>query len=241
MTLDISNLLNSKNICWYPSAGTNFTALNFWNKQIGNEIYPQHFVFTDSIYNVSNIDSYSLSLSEQLNCEKDKIKTSVIETSFNAFLIKDDNYSLLLNKYLNDLPEDPKVKEIREILFLNSDEEIKEFDSIYFNQNAILIKIEINEITLWLLNIKNEDFYSFCINEELIVNTLMLYRHMDNFIYDNESDIIQKLFVKEILTSRSYLNYSKGVKKESIIPWDSEFNDQNFINGPDRICFFKVC
>ena len=90
-------------------------------------------------------------------------------------------------------------------------------------------------------DIKNEDFYSFCINEELIVNTLMLYRHMDNFIYDNESDIIQKLFVKEVLTSRSYLNYSKGVKKESIIPWDSEFNDQNFINGPDRICYFKVC
>ena len=193
------------------------------------------------IYNVSNIDSYSLSLSEQLNCEKDKIKTSIIETSFNAFLTKDENYRLLLNKYLNDLPEDPKVKKIREILFLNRDEEIKEFDSIYFNQNAILIKIEINEITLWLLNIKNEDFYSFCINEELIVNTLMLYRHMDNFIYDNESDIIQKLFVKEVLTSRSYLNYSKGVKKESIIPWDSEFNDQNFINGPDRICYFKVC
>jgi hypothetical protein len=241
MTLDISNLLYSKNICWYPSAGTNFTALNFWNKQIGNEINPQHFVFTDSIYNVSNIDSYSLSLSEQLNCEKDKIKTSIIETSFNAFLTKDENYRLLLKKYLNDLPEDPKVKEIREILFLNRDEEIMEFDSIYFNQNAILIKIEINEITLWLLNIKNEDFYSFCINEELIVNTLMLYRHMDNFIYDNESDIIEKIFVKEILTSRSYLNYSKGVKKESIIPWDSEFNDQNFINGPDRICYFKVC
>jgi hypothetical protein len=64
---------------------------------------------------------------------------------------------------------------------------------------------------------------------------------MDNFIYENESDIIEKLFVKEILSSRSYLNYSKGVKKESIIPWDSEFNDQNFINGPDRICFLNVC
>jgi dTDP-glucose pyrophosphorylase len=121
--------------------------------------------FTDSIYNVSNIDSYCLSLSEQLNCEKDTIKTTFIETNFNAFLIKDENYSLFLNKYLNDKPEDPRFKSIKDkILGFNRDEEINEFDSIYFKQTAILIKIEINEITLWLLNIKNEDFQNIFIS-----------------------------------------------------------------------------
>jgi len=45
-----SIIKNHQTVCWYPSAGADLNAINYWNKGIGNKLEPTLFILTDTAY-----------------------------------------------------------------------------------------------------------------------------------------------------------------------------------------------
>ena len=45
-----SIIKNHQTVCWYPSAGADLNAINYWNKGLGNKLEPTLFILTDTAY-----------------------------------------------------------------------------------------------------------------------------------------------------------------------------------------------
>lgn len=57
----LSSIIKShQTVCWYPSAGADLNAINYWNKGIGNILEPTLYIFTDTAYliNDENLNFY---------------------------------------------------------------------------------------------------------------------------------------------------------------------------------------
>ena len=213
--------------CWYPSGGTNFVALNYWSKNIGNEIHPKHFIFTDGIYSNEDFEIYLSSISELYNIDISDIKFKKVETTLKLF---PNPFNL---DYINKLEQ-------REIAWMKegSEDEIEskglgliEFDieefkkHFFINKNASLFYFYFNDISIYLINCSNEDFYNYCINESISLDTIMLFRHKDyEFIYSKEELIIKNLGIKEGIGSSSYMEVGKESLVETNIFWESDYN-----------------
>jgi hypothetical protein len=218
--------------CWYPSGGTNFVALNYWSKNIGNEIHPKHFIFTDGIYSNEDFEIYLSSISELYNIDISDIKFKKVETTLKLF---PNSFNL---DYINKL-EQRKIAwmkegtedeiELKGLGLIKFDEElelIEEFKKHFFiNKNASLFYFYFNDILICLINCSNEDFYNYCINESISLDTIMLFRHKDyEFINSKEELIIKNLGVKEGIGSSSYMEVGKESLVETNIFWESDYN-----------------
>ncbi len=87
--------------------------------------------------------------------------------------------------------------------------------------------LECDGSILILLKCRNEDFYNYCYNNNIEINCWMLHRHMDNFIYDNESIIINHLKIKECLGNTTYIYHNRENLIESNFKWESLYNNPN--------------
>jgi hypothetical protein len=85
--------------------------------------------------------------------------------------------------------------------------------------------LECDGSILILLKCRNEDFYNYCYNNNIEINCWMLHRHMDNFIYDNESTIINHLKIKECLGNTAYIYHNRENLIESNFIWESLYNN----------------
>lgn len=44
---EILNKITEGTACWYPSAGADFDAIKLWQGVMGNELFPNTFIFSD--------------------------------------------------------------------------------------------------------------------------------------------------------------------------------------------------
>jgi hypothetical protein len=226
---------------WYPSGGTNFAALNYWSKNIGNEIQPKHFIFTDGQYLKEHFNMYLLSISKLFNVDINKITSEIIETNLQSYPNTEDpefqNWIEKKIKLWMDFGSEDEI-ELKQMGFPKINEVIDSFKTQYSREkNASLLYFCVNDISIGLLNCSNEEFYNYSINELISIESIMLYRHCDyEFLSPNEELIIKTLRIIEGIGSSSYMQVGKEKLLETNILWESEYQD----NPPrDKLTFIR--
>jgi hypothetical protein len=248
----LSSIIKShQTVCWYPSAGADLNAINYWNKGIGNILEPTLFILTDFSY---HFDNHSLNL---------------FDSNLNAFI--PNQFEILNHKlnsnlkidYLSEIRVDIKNNKIHNFIDSNF-EKIKEH--LPDNQN-VNEKIEAHElgftdysfflefipsfvkefpefcnyrllkfdnIEIILLNSTNEEFHTYCISNAINIDCLLLHRHLDDFC--NDVNFINTLNIKEGIVGPSYTSHPKESLTISDIVWESPFNNPDFKNS---VAFIK--
>lgn len=222
-------LKNDNNYCWYPSGGTNFVAIKSLSKNIGNKIHPKHFVFTDYIYCVENIKSYLSTISDAFHVEQSQILNYIQATEINTSInIESSEYIDTFErrkKWISKGEEDGDVAELIEFGIIDEDS-YRLWKGDTLDDKACLFHFNFSDITIWLLNCSNEDFYNYCLERDIKLDAIMLYRHNDNFLYQNEELVIKKLEIKEGIGSSNYMQFNKEKLIETGLIWDSNYNAQ---------------
>jgi hypothetical protein len=140
--------------CWYPSGGTNFAALNYWSKNIGNEIQPKHFIFTDGQYLKEHFNMYLLSISKLFNVDINKITSEIIETNLQSYPNTEDpefqNWIEKKIKLWMDFGSEDEI-ELKQMGFPKINEVIDSFKTQYSREkNASLLYFCVNDISIGL-------------------------------------------------------------------------------------------
>ena len=230
--------------CWYPSGGKNFEAIKYWSNNIGNEINPKHFIFTDGMYLKDDFEKYLSSISNIFSVNIHDLKFEIFETNLELFPNPENpDYKNELEKRCQAWMKEGNeieigLKELGIPDFFNELELIEEFKKQFSkNKNANLFYFYFNDISIWLLNCSNEEFYNYCVQEHISIESIMLYRHCDyEFLYPNEELIIKTLRIKEGIGSNSYMNYNKEKIIKTNFFWDSNYQP---IPPKDQIALIK--
>jgi hypothetical protein len=157
--------LKTKITCWYPSSGADINSINYWRNNLGNQIIPNVFIFTDNAFRMTE---NSLSINENKNMIDTLNGLGFIKThyeeiedveNFRQALINDNN---LLNKL--DLSVMKNYLKDNQTQEWNVNIDLKEIglsdnSSIISNQEFLdIFNTHFNEILIKNLNlIENDD------------------------------------------------------------------------------------
>ena len=195
-------------LCWYPSAGVDFNAINHWNAGHGNELNPTVFIYTDIDYAdfsegsiclagenhwpTNNITEYFLDIIEDLSMFGSL-------TEYIQFLIPADNEIVALIKPHVHTPEEDERIQLFEQGLLGPEGVINldDVDSPFTTAQGILLKnISINTNILFLKT-TNKAFYKFCKSNMISISCLMVKEPEDDFI-NNKGIRINELNIREV-------------------------------------------
>lgn len=214
--------------CWYPSAGRNVNAIRYWELGIGNALQPDLFVFSDIEYSGALPCSVS-ELSQMLHLDEVDISYEQFEVVMKArFKFKD------FSQYYDVQAIDPELLELLNV-GLVEEHLIEDMYPGLYEKRVFCIKLVCGIKTVLFMACSNEDFYRYAVSQKLSVGAIMLYRHMDDFIYREESTIISSLGIRESLGSPAYQVFHGEHLIQSAYTWESNYN----MNGSDVVSFIS--
>ena len=234
--VDILNI--KETMCWYPSSGIDFQAIKHWEKNMGNSILPEHFIFTDCDFSFMN----------------NKI------SYFNNNISLPDNFVLIdqiqftnINRNLNESEMDIEKKEyfhknrnkinqgIIDLIDLGlvdyDSPSVLDYSEIEKSQKYVsLALIKHKDKHIYLLDIKNEDFYKHCASSQINIDALMFNRPIDEFILNPlfETELIHQLNIKEGIVGPNYTIFQNNDEiKNSENKWYQDFE------ATDKVAYIK--
>ena len=208
--LEIFKRSKSKNpVCWYPSAGYNWEATVHWSQNLGNQLIPKLYIFTDSDYGKASYSS-------------DHLKVVIAHLFQSEDEMERNERILRLNDILSDAPH-PHGK-IKVETFLVDEDMLKNG----FSDSLIVIVLKIKGAHIWLVNTTNERFFQYVIQRRIKIRCGMFYRHMDSFIAETRT-LIPALGMKEFLCHPSYSPHHDFVMSSTDMVWQSTYNQESHL------------
>lgn len=196
-------------ICWYPSAGYDFKAIHYWTLAALETIKPKLFIYTDHNYRFSETLYHGPPEWKRI---ADLLRTFFQRSEDIGF---QDDIKESLSQQLGGVKISVKEKILRGLWSHNQ-----------FETPRVLC-VKINAIQLWAIHCENKEFYDYCLLNRIKIDGIMLHRHNDRFLYDEEESIIKQLNIKEGIGSPQYFQYRKEEIKEYEFMWETVYGHNN--------------
>ena len=231
----IPDILKDHILCWYPSSGSDFYAVNHWSAGKGNSINPTFFIYTDIRYDDLRPHSIKYDDIFYWSCirRNEYLPVTVYPKipGLPMFSDFDDckDYISLNSDFLLKIIRASFSSKYESWSITHMDDDITDFAedlgiNIDNNTMGILFKNKINNTYLLLLQMYNQAFYNFCVSNSISIPCLMVRRPFDNFIFDKKLSVA-KLKTTELCISEQdtcYFNFPGKYQKSEQFMWSSD-------------------
>ena len=253
---------SNETICWYPSAGDDIENISIWKKNLGNNLSPKLFIYTDCGYMFIEDRLYYNGLDK--NHEIGKLVEECGFSFQNFYDERGVEYPDFMNKELEEY-NDGRLKKIirkrlKEKVICQNGSVMSKEDKNYFltlqkkglmdakdimkimnfvpeieaTHRAVLFKNDSSTEYLLLISVTNASFYTFCINEGIKMDCAMIRRPMDNFI--SGIDFLKSIGVDEVMSDRLFTSENTTAVDSFI--WKTR--TYSFGDEADKAYFIKL-
>jgi len=250
-----SIIKNHQTVCWYPSAGADLNAINYWNLNLGNKLKPTLFIISDIAYFLKNSSSHFYKdvrgfhkIPEEFDIERITEPINILnfderlnECKANKILtIQDQEIDLDNYNSFQALIKDTNFKRLCELGIIDNDGIYKYLYNNYSADfdNVTYCYLKKEGIEIILLHASNEEFYNFCLNNSFNINCLMLQRYYnDGYVFEarSESKVVETLKVKEGIVNPNYSSYPIKENNYASFLW-KYYGDER---DKDKVAYIK--